>query len=93
MFYDFVTASLTRLFIARAKAFCMIVVMRVLRNSYLYGYLIPVFAKCMQLRDTSVRPSLDSHALRKIARFVHIRTLGASRVIGQQLQRHHMQQR
>lgn len=37
--------------------------------------------------------SLDRHALGQITRLVHIRAARAGRVIGQQLQRHHVQQR
>ncbi len=36
-------------------------------------------------------PSLHRHRFRQIARLVHVRALGASRVIRQQLQRHHVQ--
>ncbi|MFO1191997.1 MAG: hypothetical protein U1F00_07525 [Rhodoferax sp.] len=37
-------------------------------------------------------PSLHRHALRQIPRLVHVRPPRAGRVVGQQLQRHHMQQ-
>ena len=39
------------------------------------------------------RRSFDRHALGQVARLVDVRAAGAGGVVGQQLQRHHMQER
>ena len=45
------------------------------------------------LAQTALCPSLHRHALGQVARLVHVRAPRAGRVIRQQLQRHHVQQR
>lgn len=59
-------------------------------------FLVSHDEKVMRYSDTIIRcrappASLHRHALRQIARLVHIGTLHQRRVIGQQLQRNHVQ--